>query len=182
MKRHGQVVHSVAAGEIASVRIQPFSQCARCARGQGCGAGIFNQGVEAVELSCLSEAAVQAGDEVLIEFADDESSDWLRLVMGAYGLPTAGLLVMIMASNLVLQHGLPAASLSQAYQDLLQAIAAGAGLAGGVFAWRMLAPGLLRRTDAGRCLQSGRIVAVCLDSPERASALRPLSPVREETR
>lgn len=182
MQRSGRVLHDVVTGEMASVEIQSASQCARCARGQGCGAGIFNQGVAAVQLSCLSDCVVRAGDEVVVEFEDDESSHWLYLVMVAYGLPTAGLLLTVVAASLLLQHLPQLAALSAAHQDLLLAIAALVGLAGGVFAWRMLAPDLLRRTDAGRCLQSGRIVAVSNDSPLRTPVLRAQPHVREETR
>ncbi|MGQ7846280.1 SoxR reducing system RseC family protein [Granulosicoccus sp. 3-233] len=182
MRRSGLALDSVEAGELASVQIHAPSQCMRCARGQGCGAGIFNQGVAAVQLSCLSERAVEAGDEVLVEFEGAENANWLRLVLGAYGLPTGGLLLAIVTSSLALERALPAASLSLAQQDLLLAIAGLTGLAGGVFAWRMLAPGMLRRSDAGHCLRSGRIVAVSHESSVRISTQRPLPPVREETR
>lgn len=183
MTRHGVVLTSVSAGESASVEIPSASQCARCQRGQGCGAGIFNQGVAAVTLSCVSRQAVQAGDKVVVEFEDDERSHWLWLVMGAYGLPTAGLLLAAVSAGLALQHWAPPAiQQSAARQDLLQGIAALSGLAGGVFAWQRLAPAMLRRTDAGRCLQSGRIVAISKEYPAGVNPLRRQSHVREETR
>ena len=182
MKRSGEALETVAAGEDVTVRLASVSQCSRCAKGQGCGAGIFNQGVAGVELSCSSEQAVTAGDEVMVEFDDDANAGWLSLVLGAYGLPTIGLLSAIVASSLVLDGLWPSESLSLALQDLVLAVAGLTGLAGGVFAWRMIAPGLLRRTEAGRCLQSARIVAVCNTPTTHASALRPWHSVRKETR
>lgn len=183
MRRDGVALDAAAAGDTVAVEIRAASQCARCARGQGCGAGIFNQGVAAVQLHCSSDRAVEAGDEVIVEFDDDPDSGWLWLVMGAYGLPTAGLVLSTVSLGLMLEHLAPLAGLeSAAYRDLLLAIAACVGLAGGVFAWRRLAPAMLERTDAGHCLQSGRIVAFSNESQARIALLRAQSQVREETR
>ncbi len=182
MRRSGRALNTVMAGESAIIRIEPASQCSRCAKGQGCGAGIFNQGAAGIELTCSSEQAITAGDEVVVEFDDDAHAGWLWLIFGAYGLPTLGLVTTIMASSLVLDDLWPSSSMSLALQDLFMAIAGLVGLAGGVIAWRKLAPGLLRRTEAGRCLQSARIVAVCNTPTTHASALRPWHSVRKETR
>lgn len=163
------MLDTVAPGDSASVRIQTASQCARCARGQGCGAGIFSQGVAAVHIHCLSEHVVRSGDQVVVEFEEGDSTRWLGLVAGAYGLPTAGLILSTLTAGWALDQWPQLAWLqTDAWQDLCLSMAALAGLAGGVLAWRKLAPVLLRRADAGRCLRSGRIVAIRNESVEYA--------------
>lgn len=183
MRRSGTVLDAVSAGEAANVEIHAASQCARCASGKGCGAGIFNQGIAAVQIQCQNDRLLQPGDEVVVEFEGEENSRWLAVVLGAYGLPTAGLVLSTLVAGWMIQEATPFSAMqSAAWQDLLLSIAAIAGLAGGVFAWRKLAPAMLRRADAGRCLRSGRIVAFRNESPEYAEPRRSRSHSREESR
>ena len=120
MRRPALALESGSGGNVVQVEITPASNCARCARGQGCGVGIFNQGMAPVRLSCLTDYSVEAGDELMVEF-EDAGSQWLWLVCGAYGLPTAGL----MAATFITSHYLPAEvlsiSLSGGLRDLMLA-------------------------------------------------------------
>jgi hypothetical protein len=158
---------------MVAVEILSVSSCARCARGQGCGAGLFNLGMAPVRLHCLAQCQVTAGDQVTVEFEPGDSR-WLWLVAGAYGLPTLGLVagavtagVWLTAAAPPLLHlpWLPAwlsvtQPLPSGLRDLVQGVMAFVGLSGGVLAWRTMAPALLPRLEKGLCLQSGRIVAV----------------------
>lgn len=161
-----------------AVEIAPVSDCARCARGQGCGAGIFNQGMAPVRLNCLTDCSVEAGEDLVVEF-EDAGSRWLWLVCGAYGLPTAGL----MAATFIASHYWPAEvhpqALSSEIRDLVLAAAALSGLAGGVIAWRVMAPGVLLRLKKRLGLQSGRIVAAGTVPLNPSVLSRPTSPTRE---
>ena len=74
------------------VEVEGVSACQRCARGQGCGAGIFNQGISPTQIACFTREPVAANQTVDIEI-EEASSSWLWLVAGAYGLPLLGLLL-----------------------------------------------------------------------------------------
>ncbi|ASJ74460.1 SoxR reducing system RseC family protein [Granulosicoccus antarcticus] len=159
MRRPARALESVKAGEAVKVEIDSAA-CARCARGQGCGSGIFNLGMAPVRISCHTEQALEAGDLLIVEF-DEAGPQWLWLVCGSYGLPTVGLIVSTIIASLFLSE-LPAAVALQSsfngFRDLILAVAALAGLAGGVFAWRMMTPGVLLRLEKRLSLQTGRIV------------------------
>ncbi len=178
MKRSARALESGARGTVVEVEIIGPSGCARCARGQGCGAGIFNQGMAPVRLICLSEYPVNAGEELVVEF-DDGGAHWLWLVCGAYGLPLAGL----MAATVITSFYLPGEAFSQtvsgALHDLVLAAAALLGLAGGVIAWRMVAPRVLLHLEKQLGLQTGRIVAAGTVPLNPAVLSRPTCPTRE---
>ncbi len=178
MRCPARALQSGSGGNVIQVEITAASHCARCARGQGCGVGIFNQGMAPVRLNCLTDYPVEAGDELMVEF-EDAGSAWLWLVCGAYGLPTAGL----MAATLITSHFLPAEIMSQSVsgglRDLVLAAAALSGLAGGVIAWRVMAPRVLLRLKKRLGLQSGRIVAAGTVPLNPAVLSRPTCPTRE---
>ncbi len=178
MRRSAQALESGAKGTVVEVEINSQSGCARCARGQGCGAGIFSRGMAPVRLSCLSEHPVNAGEQLVIEF-DEGGAHWLWLVCGAYGLPTAGLI----AATVITSFYLPGDGISQAIsgglRDLVLAAAALLGLAGGVIAWRMMAPQVLLHLEKQLGLQTGRIVAAGTVPLNPAVLSRPTCPTRE---
>ena len=148
MRRAGQIVAlAPAVVELSS------GACARCARGQGCGAALFSSATAdaGASIRLLCEAAPDAaatvtlGDRVEVEI-DDRDGRWLRAALLVYALPTAGLL----GGASIPEPWTPAAAL--------------AGLLGGVLAWRL--PGAARALDAlaGPCPTSARIVSI--DSEE----------------
>ncbi len=178
MRRPARALESGAKGTVVEVEITPASNCARCARGQGCGAGMFNQGMAPVRLSCLTEYSVEKGEQLVVEF-DDEESQWLWLVCGAYGLPTAGLMMATFITSQYLPGEALAQTLSSGLRDLVLAAAALSGLAGGVIAWRMMAPQVLLRLEKRLGLQSGRIVAAGTVLQNPAVLSRPTCSTRE---
>ncbi len=131
-----------------------------------------------VRLSCLTEHSVAVGEELVVEF-DDGGAHWLWLVCGAYGLPTAGLMAATVITSLYLQGDAFSQTISGGLRDLLLAAAALVGLAGGVIAWRMMAPRVLLRLEKRLGLQTGRIVAAGTVPLNPAVLSRPTCPIRE---
>lgn len=160
MKRTGIVLRSLAQGERVEVRIRA-EDCSTCRRGQGCGSALYGQAGSTLVVNCLGNRfSVESGDRVELAFDEPGGSLWLLPVLGAYALPTLGLLLAIVLAAGLIDHAVAADTLSAAMQDLLLGSAGLAGLCGGIFAWRRLAPRILDRARIGHCLDSGRIVAV----------------------
>lgn len=149
MKREARIIDSGAA-DITLVELDAVSQCQRCSRGEGCGAAMLDSRQSGIQLWVASDAdpsTLVNGQKVLLEI-DEQGSGWLWAVFAAYGCPLVGLM---------LSTGL---STALGYSELIVAISAAAGLCGGIFAWRQLAPRIIARTCRGLCLQSARIVAM----------------------
>lgn len=72
------------------VELHPASSCQRCARGEGCGAGLLASASQPVQLVVHDRLGAKVGQWVQIEGSSDPN--WLRVVASAYGLPTLGLL------------------------------------------------------------------------------------------
>lgn len=128
------------------VEIDNVAACQRCARGQGCGTNIFRQSGKAIQLYCRSDLDVIKDQQVTVEF-DEGDSRWLWLIAAAYGLPLIGMITAAAIAN-------------RFFSETGVALAAAAGLAGGIFAWRRVAATLGRTLESSLCLQTGRIVAV----------------------
>ena len=172
MRHQARVLQDAIAGSTATVALEGVSACQRCARGEGCGAGLFNQQGQPVHVDCQTPLTVLAEQSVIIEHEDGDAS-WLWAVAGAYGLPTLGLLLACLLATLLLPIE-PASETrfgGAAPRDWLIGVSSLAGLAGGLIAWRKLAPLILARIRTGPCLQSARIVAVDQSSltPSRES-------------
>ncbi|NND91461.1 MAG: SoxR reducing system RseC family protein [Granulosicoccus sp.] len=173
MKTTARAITPASAGDSITVELRNVSACARCSRGQGCGAGLFGQGGVPLRLTCVSEHDVLAEDPVVVEF-DDGDAGWLWLVAGAYGLPLLGMLLTTLSTQAALSAGLllsllpdfpvqgvPVDLAIESWKtDLILGAAALIGLTGGVIAWRVLAPMTLARLESRLCVESGRIVAV----------------------
>lgn len=93
MRRGGRVVSSVRARQVL-VELDAAPACARCARGEGCGAALFAPTSRPLRLVCewSLPARPAPGTPVTVELAE-HGTGWLRPVFLAYGLPTVGLLV-----------------------------------------------------------------------------------------
>lgn len=175
MIRSARVLNDAQAASKALVEIEGLSACQRCARGQGCGAGIFNQGIQATQLACFTSVSVAANQTVDIEI-EEAGSSWLWLVAGAYGLPLLGLLLASLSASWAVQSASASSLFNQPFsEDALVAIAALVGLAGGVIAWRMLSTTVLARLETGLCLNSARIVN------NSSSAVTPILESPDET-
>jgi len=161
VRHQARVLHDATAGTSAWVSLDGVAACQRCASGQGCGAGLFNQGSRPVRLECHTPDAVLANQAVVVEH-ETGGSGWLWMVAGAYGLPTSGMLVSCLLADAFLPGsgssgsppGVPGT------REWLTGLLSLAGLAGGVIAWRCLAPFMTGWAQTGPCLQSARIVAV----------------------
>ena len=158
MIRSARVLNNAQAASKVLVEVDGVSACQRCARGNGCGAGIFNHGVQASRLACFTSEWVSADQRVEIEIEEADSS-WLWLVAGAYGLPLLGMLLASVVANWILPTLATSLTINEYLSDDgVVAIAALLGLAGGIIAWRMLATTVLERLESGLCLNSARIV------------------------
>lgn len=117
---HGRILELIddASPARALVLVDAAVQCARCASGRGCGAGIFgSREARRIEARVASELSVRVGDTVRIELAP---RDILRAAGLVYGMPLAG--------------GVGSAALAYIAGggDLVAACAALLGLAGGL--------------------------------------------------
>lgn len=158
MRRNGRVISNAVANGQVLVELEGVSACQRCANGQGCGAGIFNQGIQAAQIECLSPVALSENQQVEIDI-DDSGSHWLWLVAGAYGLPLIGLLGVSLLTWLSVKDLSQPTLFGYAISaDALVALAALMGMSGGLIAWRKLSPYVLPRLETGLCMQSARIV------------------------
>lgn len=72
----------------ATVEVNTAVFCARCARGKGCGAGIFgsDRGPRRLEAPVVGHLQLREGDEVLIELAPQSV---LHAALIVYGIPLA---------------------------------------------------------------------------------------------
>ena len=155
--RTARVLRDAQAASKAMVEVEGVSACQRCARGQGCGAGIFNQGISATQITCFTRESVVKNQAVDIEI-EEAGSSWLWLVAGSYGLPLLGLLMASLVATWVMPTIGKSALFQPLSEDVLVAIAALLGLSGGVIAWRMLSTTVIARLETGLCLNSARIV------------------------
>ncbi|MGI9236697.1 MAG: SoxR reducing system RseC family protein [Woeseiaceae bacterium] len=118
----------------ALVEIDAIVQCARCAEGRGCGAGLLGSppGSRRIEALVSTGLTIGAGDEVRIELAP---SDLLRASLIVYGTPLFGAVVGALAAYAI---GLG---------DLHAVLAAMAGIVSGLLLarTRLRKSGCLRR-------------------------------------
>lgn len=162
MRREATLIGVDATGK-AVVQLDNVSQCLRCSRGQGCGAGISgsfeSSGPRGVQLQAriTTRLPLSAGQKVLIDI-DEHGSGWLWSVFGAYGLPLTGLLLATGLATALTAPG--SGGQADISTELVVVLSALSGLAGGIFAWRALASRVLTCVERSLCLQSARIVAI----------------------
>jgi len=112
----------------ATVSVTRIAACRRCAAGRGCGAGLLSgSGTSALlEVPLPPASAYREGDEVRLML---EPAHILRATLLVYGLPLAGIVVMLIAGWLISRPLTDAAAVAYAV----------AGLAAGLFAgYRLL--------------------------------------------
>lgn len=172
MRHNGIALADAQTNTRVSVELSGISACKRCEKGVGCGVGVFSYGSRAVQLDCLATVKVHRGERVEVEL-DTGDSSWLWLVAGAFGLPTVGVLAggLLGQAWVSAQDSLPLSVPA----DIVTAMVALLGLAGGVIAWRWIDHDLSLRVKKGLCLQSARIVAV------DASSVKPAWKLSDET-
>ncbi len=161
MKRHARVLHDAIKSSSVQVELEGVSACQRCASGRGCGSGLLDRTSGKSILSCYTSEPVKSDQRVLIEF-DDQSTSWLWLVAGSYGLPLLGMLGASLSAWLWIQNTAAPSVNGQglaASSDAPVAMAALLGLGGGLFAWRLISPMVFQKLQPGLCLQSARIVS-----------------------
>lgn len=160
MKRQARILACDGSGK-ALVEIDSISQCRRCSRAQGCGAGMLATGQTGLQLWINTDKPQRAipGQAVLVEI-DDSGSGWLWPVFGAYGLPLAGLLSLTTVASYLTTFMAEPDKLSSAVAELMIVASAAAGLCGGIVAWRRVAPRVLARAERSLCLQTARIVGM----------------------
>lgn len=162
MRREATLIGVEASGK-AIVQLDNVSQCLRCSRGQGCGAGISGslegpepQGIQ-LHAQITNHLPLSEGQQVLIDI-DEHGSGWLWSVVGAYGLPLTGLLLATGLATALTASG--SGGRADISAELVVVLSALSGLAGGIFAWRALASRVLTCVERSLCLQSARIVTI----------------------
>ena len=151
-------VVSAGVDRLVPVILNKTAACHQCARGSGCGAGLLTLGQRGVELQCRTDQSVSRGQRVMIEL-DEPDSHWLLVVLLAFGLPLLGLGFGMAAGS--------GSAIALSIADTAEwPAASGAviGLAGGVLAWRKIAPILDQRMSTGLCDNAARIVNICSDA------------------
>ena len=80
----------------ATVTVERTAACPRCAAGKGCGAGLLSGGKTSAlfEVPLSAASSFREGDEVRLTL---EPSHLLRATLLVYGLPLAGIVLMLMA-------------------------------------------------------------------------------------
>ncbi len=119
----GRIV-SIANGH-ANVSLDAAANCARCAAGKGCGAGLLtgSNRTRLIEVQLAPGLGLKVGDEVKLTLAP---SNLLRAAILAYGLPLGGIVVAV-GIALLLNHTL---------DDRIAVVLAIGGLVSGVLLGR----------------------------------------------
>ncbi len=84
----------------ATVAVERSAACPRCAAGKGCGAGLLSGSTRPamLEVSLSPQLKLSQGDEVRLTL---EPSHLLRASLLVYGLPLAGIILMLVAGWLI---------------------------------------------------------------------------------
>ncbi len=119
----GRIV-SLADGH-ATVSVDAAANCARCAAGKGCGAGLLTGSNRSrlIEVQLASGLGLKVGDEVKLALAP---ANLLRAALLAYGLPLGGMLIALGVAGF----------LDRALDDQIAVVLAVGGLAGGTLLGR----------------------------------------------
>ena len=119
----GKIV-SIGQGK-ATVAVERTAACPRCAAGKGCGAGLLSGSTRPalLEVSLSPHLRIGEGDAVRLTL---EPSYLLRASLLVYGLPLAGIVLVLVAGWFI----------SRPLSDLEAITYAGVGLAAGYFAGR----------------------------------------------
>ena len=119
----GRIV-SLAKG-YATVSVDAAKNCARCAAGKGCGAGLLTGSKRShlIEVQLSPGLGLKAGDEVKLELAP---ANLLRAAFLAYGLPLGGIIIALGVAGFF----------DSALDDQLAVVLAVGGLVGGVLLGR----------------------------------------------
>jgi len=157
VNRRGRVVALDDEPLSAVVELDDMPSCGRCATGRGCGIVLLPSSDSAVRIACGNAVGAQPGQSVTVE-APDPPRGWLWLVLGAYGLPTLGLLLgaciglaLMSWSTLALTTSIP---------DVYASTGALLGLLGGLFAWSRVSQAVATSVGSGLCLRDARIVCI----------------------
>lgn len=138
--------------------------CRRCAGGGGCGAGRLPAGSKAIRIHVQDQLGVAPGDHVIVDVPESDGSDWLWLVLAAFSLPTLGIVLGACLPYAVWailpDMRVSGTLLGISATEWVVALAAASGLAGGVLAWRRIAPVLDRLTTNSVCLDSARTIRI----------------------
>ena len=119
----GRIV-SLADGH-ATVSVDAAANCARCAAGKGCGAGLLTGSNRSrlIEVQLSPGLGLKAGDEVKLELAP---ANLLRAALLAYGLPLGGIVIALGVAGF----------LDRALDDQIAVILAVGGLVSGALLGR----------------------------------------------
>ncbi len=107
----------------ATVTVERTVACPRCAAGKGCGAGLLSGGGTSalLQVPLSPDSSLREGDEVRLTL---EPSHLLRATLLVYGLPLAGIVLMLITGWFISRPLTDAAAIAYAI----------AGLAAGILA------------------------------------------------
>lgn len=114
---------SIVAGA-ATVQVDRAAACARCAAGKGCGAGLLGGSSRPAyfRVPLPPNTRIREGDRVQLTLAP---SELLRATMFVYGLPLAGIVLMLVAGWLVMSPLSDAQGIALAVTGLAAGLLAG---------------------------------------------------------
>jgi len=161
VKRQALVLDQVSSGS-TRVALQQSTSCERCSQAGGCIAGLVDDSsvCSALHISCVTDFPVREGQSVIVEI-EENGSGWLWSVLGAVGIQLFSMLLAgATASVVTARIGTTAGETPGAAAELSIALAAALGLAGGIFAWRLIAPLALERAQRSFFLHTARIVTI----------------------
>ncbi len=153
MRRSGQVV--ALQEQTATIEIAAVAGCGHCSHQVHCTQSLLPL-KNTLQVLVNNVSAARIGDVVTIELPDPPSA-WIWLVLGAYGLPTLGLM-----AGACLAAFTPFALSNEFNGDVMVSIGVVSGLFGGLLAWHMVRP-LVEKGLAAK-LRSTNISVARLDS------------------
>jgi len=136
------------------VKLDPLSGCGACSASSGCGVQLLPISETPLIIDCQlpAGATVSVGDRVQVQLAEP-GSDWLRVVLLAYGSPTIGMIT----GALVGYWSAVALHVPQ-FAESVSLAGFSAGLAGGLIAWFRAEKSVYMRHDNVNRLQPHKVI------------------------
>jgi sigma-E factor negative regulatory protein RseC len=142
----GKIV-SIADGK-ATVAVERKAACPRCAAGKGCGAGLLSGSTRAalLEVTVSPHHRFSEGDEVRLTL---EPSHLLQATMFVYGLPLAGVVIMLILGWSIMKPLSDAQAVAFAAAGLVAGFLAGRRLLNRRDCLKQFVPRIAGAADAG---------------------------------
>jgi sigma-E factor negative regulatory protein RseC len=133
-------------GQLATVSVDTAAVCPRCAAGKGCGAGLFgaSSASRSIDIELPPADDIRPGDRVTLSILPKRL---LHASMLVYGLPLAGVLILLLLGFLFMRPLTDAVAVSLAMAGLLGGFLLGRSLLGRESCLRQFVPAVTGRSN-----------------------------------